>query len=263
LDANGAQVALHAVSSQVAAVETQLVALVEAGLNVVTTTEELIHPYARSEAAAMRIDAAARANGVAVFPAGVNPGILMDRLPVYLTSLCLRVRTVEARRLVDLSRRRQALRRKMGVGCPAAEVESRIANGTIGHVGLVESLLYVAACMDWRMGPITERLSPIVATSVVERAGEKVLPGCVLGLSHTVEASDPQGHRIALSLTMRLDAAEPFDEIEIDSDPPVHVRFPRGVDGDEATAATVLNAIPFAATAPPGLITRLAVPSGP
>ncbi len=258
----GAQVALHAVSSRVAVVEPQLVELVEAGLNVVTTTEELIYPYARSDAAARRIDDAARANGVTVFPTGVNPGILMDRLPAYLTSLCIRTRAVKVRRLVDLGRRREALRRKMGVGRPAAEVQARIAGSSIGHVGLEESLHYLAASLGWKIGPVAERLEPVVATSVVEKAGERVGVGAVLGLSHSAEARDESGRRIALSLVMRLDAAQPFDEIEIDGDPPIRVNFPQGVDGDEATAATVLNATAFAMTAPPGLITRLAVPCG-
>lgn len=262
---SGPQVAFHAVASHIPAIEAQLVELAESGLNVVSTAEELIHPHAgdgRARQAAERIDAAARACGVTIFGAGVNPGVLMDRLPAYLSSLCLRVDAIRVRRLVNLGRRRPALRRKMGVGAAVDEVSKRIAEASIGHVGLVESLQHLGACLGWRLGTVEERLAPVVAEQRVDKAGEVVEAGAVVGLDHTAEASTADGRSLALSLTMRLDTDEPFDEIEIDGEPPVHLRFPRGVAGDEATAATVLNAARFACEAPPGLITRLATPCG-
>ncbi|TFH22006.1 MAG: dihydrodipicolinate reductase, partial [Myxococcales bacterium] len=91
VDGGGPQVALHAVASRILDIEPQLVALARAGLNVVTTAEELIYPRPCHSEATARIDAAAREAGVTIFAAGVNPGMLMDRLPIYLSSLCIRV----------------------------------------------------------------------------------------------------------------------------------------------------------------------------
>lgn len=255
-------VALHAVASRIADIERPLVELIRAGLSVVTTAEELISPQRRHADASARIDAAAREAGVTVFAAGVNPGVLMDRLPIYLSSLCVRVDAVRVRRLVDLGRRREALRRKMGVGEERAAVLSRIAAGRIGHVGLVESIQHLADGLGWPLEDLDERLEPVVGESDVDRAGEFVAAGRVLGLHHAATASAPGGRTLELSLTMRLDADEPSDEIQIDGEPPIRVRFEGGVAGDEATVATVLNAVRYAAEAAPGLITRLPMPAG-
>ena len=258
----GPQVALHAVASHIPAIESQLVALTRAGLNVVTTAEELICPPPCHSEATARIDAAARKAGVTIFAAGVNPGVLMDRLPIYLSSLCIRVDGVRVRRLVDLSRRREALRRKMGVGEERAEVERRIAAGVIGHVGLLESMQHLADGLGWRLGDVEERLAPVLAETDIEKAGESVSAGCVVGLHHTAVAAGLDGRGLELSLTMRLDAEEPVDEVEIDGEPPLRVRFEGGVAGDQATVATVINAVRYTAEAAPGLVTRLPMPAG-
>jgi len=258
----GARVAFHAVASHVPAIAPQLAEIGRAGLDVVTTAEELIHPYDRYPRETAEIDAEARRNGVTIYAAGVNPGVLMDRLPTYLSSLCTRVDAVRVTRLVNLGKRRPALRRKMGVGQPEADVRRRIAEKTIGHVGLVESLQYMASAFGWQLGPIDEHLEPLVAGTRVEKAGERVDSGQVLGLHHVARARTKDGRELELDLTMRLDTDAPFDEIEISGAPPIHVRFPEGVAGDEATAATVVNAARFVVAAGPGLVAHLPTPSG-
>src|SRR5512139_2723027 len=92
-------VAFHAVGSELAQIEGQLLELLEAKLNVVTTAEELIHPAERAPAIAARLDTAAKRSGVTLFAAGINPGFLMDRLPAYVTSVCTHVDSIEVRRL--------------------------------------------------------------------------------------------------------------------------------------------------------------------
>jgi hypothetical protein len=261
--ADGApQVALHAVASHIPDIEPQLIELVSAGLNVVTTAEELISPQNRYPEATARIDEAARAAGVTIFAAGVNPGVLMDRLPVFLSSLCIRIDGVRVSRLVDLGQRREALRRKMGVGAESDDVRARIEAGSIGHVGLIESLQHLAGGLGWQIGDIDEQLAPVIGETDVERAGESVPAGRVLGLHHTAVARAADGRPIELSLTMRLDAEEPVDVVEIDGEPPLRLRFEGGVAGDQATVATVLNGARFVVDAEPGLITRLPIPAG-
>ena len=148
----------------------------------------------------------------------------------------------------------------MGVGCAVDEVRARIESGTIGHVGLPESLDYVAAGLGWIVGAGEERLEPVVATEGVSRGGEHVERGKVIGLDHSVRASDAEGRSIRLHLVMRLDADEPTDEIIVDGEPGLHLVFSGGVNGDIATVATVLNSARFAVEAPAGLIARIPVP---
>lgn len=260
-DAGAVDVAFHCAGSHIDTIEGQLVELIEAGCNVVTTAEEVIWPYGNRDEAAARLDAAARRKGVTLFAAGVNPGFLLDRLPTYLTSMTLGPTAVRGTRLVDLSKRRNALRRKMGVGEDAAAVRERTRTFSMGHAGFPETVRYVAAALEWGVGEVEQVLEPVVAETRVERAGEVVLPGQVLGLAHTARASTADGREISFSLTMRLDCEEPFDQIEIDGRPPVVVRFSGGLQGDLATLASAVNACRFAATAEPGLICRLATPT--
>ncbi|MBI5506855.1 MAG: hypothetical protein HY899_18875 [Deltaproteobacteria bacterium] len=260
-DAGSVDVAFHCAGSHLKDIEAGLLDLIEAGCNVVTTAEEVIFPYVGHPDAAERLDAAARRKGVTLYAAGVNPGFLLDRLPVYLSSMTLAPRSVRAVRMVDLSRRRAALRRKMGVGEDAASVSERTRRFAIGHAGFTESVQYVARALGWAIGPVEQALEPVVADRRVERAGEIVEPGAVLGLAHTAHAESADGHEINFSLTMRLDCSEPFDEIEIAGQPPILVRFPLGLHGDLATLASAVNAASFVATAPPGLISQLATPT--
>jgi hypothetical protein len=255
-------VAFHAVGSELAQIEGQLLELLEAKLNVVTTAEELIHPAERAPAVAARLDTAAKRNGVTLFAAGINPGFLMDRLPAYVTSVCTHVESVEVRRLVDLGSRRPALRRKMGVGEKLAAVQPRVDSHAIGHVGLVDSLRYLAAELDWPLAEISHALSPVVADTRVEKAGEIVDAGAVLGMDETVVGTAEDGRKVRLHLTMRLDASEPFDEVRIAGEPPIVLRFDGGVAGDQATVATVMNAARYVVAAPPGLVAHLPLPAG-
>lgn len=259
-DAGGVDVAFHCAGSHLRTIEGQLLELIEAGCNVVTTAEEVIWPFGAMDEAAARLDAAARRCGVTLFAAGVNPGFLLDRLPAYLSSMTLGPTAVRGTRLVDLSKRRNALRRKMGVGEDATSVRARTSTFSMGHAGFPESVRYLAAALGWQVGEVEQVLEPVVAERKVERAGEVVLPGQVLGLAHTARAVAKDGRSISFSLTMRLDCEEPFDQIEIDGRPPVVVRFPQGLQGDMATLASAVNAAPFVVTADPGLICRLATP---
>lgn len=259
-DAGGVDIAFHCAGSHIDQIEGQLVELMEAGCNVVTTAEEVIWPFGSRDEAAGRLDAVARRNGVTLFAAGVNPGFLLDRLPTYLSSMTLGPTAVRGTRLVDLSKRRDALRRKMGVGEDAASVRARTSTFSMGHAGFPESVRYLAAALGWPVGEVTQTLEPVIADRRVERGGEVVLPGQVLGLAHTARAVAADGKSISFSLTMRLDAEEPFDQIEIDGRPPVVVRFPQGLQGDMATLASAVNACSFVVTAAPGLVCRLATP---
>ena len=259
-DAGEVDVAFHCAGSHIDAIEGQLLELIEAGCNVVTTAEEVIWPYGNRDDAAARLDAAARRKGVTLFAAGVNPGFLLDRLPTYLSSMTLGPTAVRGERLVDLSKRRNALRRKMGGGVEAAAVRERSRTFSIGHAGFPESVRYLAAALGWNVGEVEQTLEPVVADKRVERAGEVVLPGQVLGLAHTARAVAADGREISFSLTMRLDCEEPFDQIEIDGRPPIVVRFPIGLQGDLATLASAVNACAFVVLAEPGLVCRLATP---
>src|SRR5439155_13598041 len=109
------RLALHATRSTVAAVRDELIALVRAGCDVVSTCEELAAPWLRSPDDADAIDAAARAAGRRVVGAGVNPGFAMDLLPLAFAQAATGLRAITIRRVQDPLKRRLAFQKKVGV----------------------------------------------------------------------------------------------------------------------------------------------------
>src|SRR5215208_2292341 len=110
------RLALHATRSTVVAVRDELIDLVRAGCDVVSTCEELAAPRLRTPEAADAVDAAARAAGRRVVGAGVNPGFAMDLLPLVLAQAATGLRSITIRRIQDPLKRRPAFQHKVGVG---------------------------------------------------------------------------------------------------------------------------------------------------
>jgi 4-hydroxy-tetrahydrodipicolinate reductase len=131
-----ADVVIHSTSSALPKVMDQLLACLEAEACVVSTCEELSYPYRTYPELAAKLDAAAKDWGVALVGTGVNPGFVMDKLLVTLAALSQRVAHAKALRVVDASKRRLPLQKKIGAGMTVEEFRERVAVGTIKHVGL-------------------------------------------------------------------------------------------------------------------------------
>ncbi|MDQ7858810.1 MAG: dihydrodipicolinate reductase [Armatimonadota bacterium] len=237
------QVVLHSTQSRIPQVAGQIVACLEAGASVVSTCEELAFPWYRHAAVADRIDGVARSRGVAAVGVGVNPGFVMDLLPVVLTAPCRQVRAVRVVRVVDAGKRRLPLQRKVGAGMTRTEFEAGVAAGTLGHVGLGESAAMIADALRWPLDDVTETIEPVVDG------------GRVTGLHQVARGRCAGREAITLDLTMAVGAPDPRDEIILDADPPIHVTAAGGIHGDVATCAIAVNAIPLVLSAPPGLTT--------
>jgi len=82
LEKTEADVVLHTTGSFAAFFEPQIMEILGAGLDIVSTSEELSFPWLAHPDAAARIDAAARNAGKTVLGTGVNPGFIMDSLPL-------------------------------------------------------------------------------------------------------------------------------------------------------------------------------------
>jgi len=109
-------VALHMAGSHLSHVEPQLTALVKAGYAVASVAEELCFPQLRHPEGTRRLDALAREKGVAVAGVGVNPGFVMDLLPLVVSSVSQDIERVGVLRIVDAATRREPLQRKIGSG---------------------------------------------------------------------------------------------------------------------------------------------------
>jgi len=235
------QVVLHSTQSHIPQVMPQLLACVEAGACVVSTCEELAFPWYRHPAEATRLDEAAKTHGVTVVGVGVNPGFVMDLLPVVLTAPCRTVRSVRVTRVVDAGLRRKPLQRKVGDGLDRASFEQGVAEGRIGHVGLAESVAMIAEAIGWSLNSIHETIEPVMEGATVR------------GLHQVANGLRGQEAVISLDLTMAVGAQNPRDSVTIEGEPPIAMTVAGGIHGDIATCAVTVNAIPIVLAAPPGL----------
>jgi 4-hydroxy-tetrahydrodipicolinate reductase len=253
-------VALHATSSALLKVAPQLLQLAEAGVNVVSTCEELAFPWTAQPQLAAELDAAARRAGVTLLGTGVNPGYAMDALPLMLTAPCASVRAVRVLRVVDAGRRRGPLQRKVGAGLTVEQFNDGVRAGAIRHVGLPESLHMLTTSLGWHLDRSSDLIEPVIADTRITTEFVTVEPGQVAGVRQV--ASGFVGEREALSLELRMyvGARDPQDTVEIDGDPPVRMTVAGGLHGDIATAAIVVNAIPSAVRAGAGLASMADAP---
>jgi 4-hydroxy-tetrahydrodipicolinate reductase len=255
-----AQVVAHTTGSFLRDVFGQLEQAVVAGVNVVSSTEELLFPQLRNAELAARLDRAARRGGATVLGTGVNPGFVMDTLALVLTGVCKDVRSIKIRRCLNASMRRMPLQRKVGAGLKEAEFRRLVRQGKLGHIGLLESMHLVAAGLGWNLSRVREKVEPVLAETRQETPYFTVEPGAVCGLKHTAAGFRNGTKVLDFDLRMYLGAQDPVDAIEIDGEPSLQVMIPGGVAGDVATVASLVNAVPLVLEAAPGLKTVLDLP---
>jgi 4-hydroxy-tetrahydrodipicolinate reductase len=253
-------VVLHTTTSFLDRIFEQFEHCIDAGAHVVSSTEELLYPFDRHPELSARLDELAQRGGVSVLGTGVNPGFVMDTLALIASGVCTSVRRIEAERVVDAGQRRLPLQRKVGAGLTAEEFAERKRAGTIGHIGLLESMLLVAAGMDWHLDRVEENLDPVMATETVSTPHLQVQPGEVAGIHHTVEGYRGSEQILALDLKMYVGALNPHDAVRVDGNPPIDLEIRGGVFGDTATVGALINAIPLVRAAPAGLHTMKDLP---
>lgn len=253
-------VVLHATSSFLHEVEEQLETCIQSKASVISSCEELFYPYNRDSEFSKRIDKLAKAHGVTVLGTGVNPGFTMDVLVLSLTSVCADIKKIIATRIVDASKRRLPLQKKIGAGLQPYEFRKLVQEGKLGHIGLIESLVAVADSLKWELDEIKETIDPKIADKTIITSYLKVEPGEVTGIFHIARGLKNGKELIKLELQMMVGAEEQWDQIMIEGDPSIHLKIEGGIFGDTATIARMVNAIPIVLKAEPGLKTAVELP---
>ncbi len=257
--AERADVVIHATGSYLTKVLPELQAIVNARHSAVSTCEELAEPWAEQASLADELDRLAKEKRVSVVGTGINPGFAMDVLPLTLTAACQQVRRVRVRRVVDASRRRMQLQKKIGTGLSPAAFADLAAKREIRHVGLTESAALIARGLGWELDSIQESIEPVLATRRIVTDYFTVEPRFVTGVKQTARGIQNREERISLELHMSVDAGESSDEVWIEGHPSLH-SVVQGIHGDLSTAAVVVNAARRIVAAPPGLLTMLDLP---
>ena len=255
LTAARADVAVLCTSSKLERVMPQFEETLKRRVPIVTTTEEAAYPVPGNRRLVRRLDEAARKAKVAVLGTGVNPGFVMDALPIALTAVCERVDRIDVQRVQDARIRRLPFQRKIGAGLTPEAFRRGVEQGTLRHVGFSESIRMIADAMGWKLDRVTDQVTPKVASQPVASEFLRVAPGHVSGIVQDGVGFAGGEPRITLHIEAYLGAPETFDSVLIEGSPRIHSRIDGGVHGDIATASMVVNSIPAVLEASPGFHT--------
>ena len=251
-------VVCHSTGSRLREVSGQLKSLLARGCHVVSTCEELSFPLdaeVREE-----LMQAARASNVTLLGTGVNPGFVMDKLPLTLTSVCQSIESIDIIRIQNASTRREPLQRKVGAGMTTAEFRAAVDAGKIKHMGLRESLMLVGSGLGVAFEKVSdEKIEPIVAQREVVTQYLKVAPGQVAGVHQTIDGRGKINVRLELRMYVGAEDVA-ADKVIVKGVPNLEMEIKGGVHGDRATAAMVVNSIPRIINARSGVLTMDDIP---
>ena len=254
-----ADVVMHTTSSYFDQFQAQILEILDAGLDIVSTSEELSFPWVAHPQEGALVDAAAKRAGKTVLGTGINPGFLMDSLPLCLTALCQRVDRIEIARIQNASLRRGPFQAKIGSGMTVKEFQAKMDAGRMGHVGLPESMAMVFHTLGKKLARYASSVEPVVADRRVKTDYFDVEPGRVRGLKQVARGYTDAGEFVTLTFIAALDMEKEADTVRITGKPNLEVTL-KGTNGDIGTVAIAVNAIRRVREAPPGLVTMRDLP---
>jgi len=260
VDPRSYDAAIVTTSSDLAVCAPTFQALLERGACIVSTCEELSWPYLRHEKLARDLDTLAKKSGGRLLGTGVNPGFLMDAFPVAATAISRSVRGVEVHRFQDASSRRIPFQKKIGVNLDDAQFQAQVKAGTLRHVGLGESLHFIAARLGLRVARWEEDIAPVYANRDMQSGLGLVPEGRICGVRQEARGYDTNRLVVNLKFQASIGYPDPHDRVIVDGVPAIDLVWKGGVQGDIATSAITLNSIASLRAAAPGLHTMATIP---
>ncbi|MGS0972630.1 MAG: 2,4-diaminopentanoate dehydrogenase [Candidatus Izemoplasmataceae bacterium] len=265
LDKEQCDVVLLATDSFTKKAFSKMKMILERGINVISTAEEMAYPKAQEPKLAEELDKIAKANNVTVLGTGINPGFIMDLLVVALSGVMTDVKYIEANRVNSLSPFGPAVMEEQGVGITKEKFDEGVKNNTLsGHVGFSESIHMIADAIGVKIDSFEQQMKAIVSN--VERKSKYgyVKAGHVAGVNMTgqgivdgkvfIDMKHPQ------QIEPELEGTSTGDYINIKGTPEVHMAITPEIDGGIGTIAMCVNMIPHVLNAKPGLKTMLDLP---
>jgi len=256
-------VVIIATSSSLEKIIPTIECAVKSRSNVISICEELSFPFNYNLKTAKELDALAKSNNVTIVGTGINPGYLMDLLPIVLTAPCQSFRSIKVKRMMNSAKRRIPFQKKIGTGLSVDEFHEKISNKEItGHVGLTQSIQMIVAALGLDYDELIE-LPPkeiISPEEFITSYGETVPKGNVCGLQSKAYAKKEGTDLITLDFIAYAGDHEEFDSVVIDGIPRIEQKIIGGVHGDLGTSAMVANLIPKVIESRSGLLTMKDLP---
>ena len=240
--------------------------VVECGMNVVSSAEEMSYPQAQQPELAAEIDRLAKENGVSVLGTGINPGLIMDLLVVVMTGCCEEVDSIVARRVNSLSPFGPAVMHEQGIGITVEEFNKGVETKTLsGHVGFEESIQMVADAIGWKLSePVTTSMAPIVTDVDRKSPYGFAAAGNVAGVAMKGYGKVDGELKIEMDHPQQIEPEQvgvnTGDYVIIKGTPDINLVNSPEVPGGIGTIAMCVNMIPQTINAEPGLHTMLTLP---
>ena len=256
-------VVIIATSSSFEKILSTIKVAIRSGSNVISICEELSYPFQYFPKLSEELNQLAMSNGVTVVGTGINPGYLMDLLPIVITAPCQSVESIKVTRMMNSAKRREPFQRKIGTGMMLDEFNQKIKNKEItGHVGLTQSIQMIVTALGIEYDEIVE-FPPkglISKKDFKTTYGEDVPKGYICGLQSKAIAKKGEKEVIVLDFVAYAGEHEEYDSIVIEGNPNINQKIIGGVHGDVGTAAMVANLIPKVIDAKSGLMTMKDLP---
>lgn len=238
---------------------------VKNSVNVLTIAEEMAWPWAQEPELSDKMDKLAKEHGVTILGTGINPGMMMDLLAVFLSGCMTRVEHVECERVNSLSPFGKAVMVEQGIGITHQVFEQGVADGSLaGHVGFAESAGMIASALHFNIDQFNQQMKPIITDVERKSPHGYAAKGQVAGVNMTAQAGNILEEKISLlhpqQIEPQLAGVQTGDYVRLRGTPPVSMAIKPEVDGGLGTVAMACNMLPFVVAAKPGLKSMLDMP---
>lgn len=239
--------------------------VMEKGINVVTSAEQMAYPQAQEPELAKQIDEIAKANGVSILGTGINPGLIMDLLVTVMTGCCESVDSILSRRINSLSPFGPTVMEEQGIGMKVDEFNKKVEDGTMaGHVGFNESISMIADSIGWKIDNITTSMEPIVTDVDRKSPYGFAAAGDVAGVAMKGYGYVDGELKIEMDHPQQIEpeqvGVQTGDYVIIKGTPNINMVNSPEVPGGIGTIAMCVNMIPQVINAKPGLQTMIDLP---
>jgi hypothetical protein len=247
-----------------------IVEILKHKIHVVTIAQELFFPLPHHLPLSKEIEKLAVKAGVCVTSVGINPGFIMDIIPIVGSLPCWTIKKVKSERIVDFSPYGPDEMRHIGAGLTPEEFYAGVREGKIGHIGLLETAAMVSNCLGLGVDELHQKKSALTTNKGRESQFIKIPSGRVCGFKQNVVGTKAGEVRLDLSMVgivypdMEEDKLTLGDYTRIEGEPSVDITIKEEISqkGGLGTAGVAVNMIPRVLASAPGFHTmnELALP---
>lgn len=245
--------------SSIRKLESQIEEMAKQGIPIVSTCEKLSYPWEENPESSKKIDEICKKHKVACLGTGVNPGFLMDYLPSVMSSVCKEIESITVERFQDATPRRIPFQKKIGAGLDLQAFKAKVETGTLRHVGLKESVYFLAGSLGFQLDEVIEELNPVIADKHINNGVMEIKEGDALGVEQISHGYINGESKIKMHFKAAIGEPRSFDRITIKGVPSFTSEIDMGVNGDIATCAITINSVKSILKASPGLHTMSTV----